>query len=523
MILFDFIPNILYAFSNPDYAREYGLYAAPWLIFIWLGLKEGGYLFSIWEPFNKSELNKLNSLEEKSQTSQDRYFSLNKYPDNSNHSSKPTNLVSNDLTSKVDKSNNNFEYKSLEDEFVMGSNGVKIQQKVNKILLNSFQENNSDIHIEPKEDQYKIRVRKDGVMQNYMEISLKEGKQIVACLKNMAQMDVAEKRASQDGKILTINNNCKLEFRCSTVADKFGESMVLRLLRSDKSILDLDSLIYIKSVRDSFRKVIRLMNGIIIVSGPTGSGKSTTLAAALREIDNGDLKIVTIEDPIEYDLGGDIVQSQVNRSKGQTFPNLLRTFLRHDPDVILIGETRDPETAISAMDASETGHLVFSTLHANTSSSSLIRLLDMEVPKYKLNISVRAVLAQRLLRKVCTCCIEKEIAEKDALLTGIAPGTFINYETVYNPEFEDQDLEVCQTCQGLGYNGRIGVYELLIINRKIQEAISEGKNHLEIQDIAENVQGMMTLRDYGIELIKAKLTTVSELERVCKAQEIINN
>jgi len=395
----------------------------------------------------------------------------------------------------------------------------KIQRAAGMILINACKEDVSDIHIEPKEDNYKIRVRKDGVLQKFLSMPQKAGRQLTACLKNMAEMDVAERRASQDGKILRKYEGKRLEFRCSTVPGRHGEKMVLRILKSESSLLDLDILVSNKEVRTIFRKAIKSMNGIIIVSGPTGSGKSTTLAAALREKDSGDLNIVTAEDPIEYNLGGDIVQTQVNRAKGQTFANLLRTFMRQDPDVILIGETRDPETAISSMDAAETGHLVFTTLHANTSASSLTRLLDMDVPKYKLNASVRAVLAQRLMRRVCSCSVERRIDEDDSKKTGIR-GT-VRYATCLSADEKQQRKRegiLCVKCHGTGYRGRIGTYELLIINRQIQQAITQGKTDNEIQDIAVNNQGMLTLRRYGIELVKEKMTTVSELERVCREQ-----
>ena len=256
-------------------------------------------------------------------------------------------------TSETDEDTFNFEFdddmQEIEEEdsldLAIEMMESKIQKAAGMILINSKKNNVSDIHIEPREEGYKIRVRKDGVMQKFMAMSRKPGIQLVACLKNMANMDIAERRASQDGKILRRFEGNRLEFRCSTVPGKHGEKMVLRILNSDPSSLNLDTLIHIESVRKDFRKVMNTNNGIVIVSGPTGSGKSTTLAAALQEKDNGETNIVTAEDPVEYDLGGDINQVQVNRAKGQTFSTLLRTFLRQDPDVILIGETRDPETA----------------------------------------------------------------------------------------------------------------------------------------------------------------------------------
>ncbi len=395
----------------------------------------------------------------------------------------------------------------------------KTQKAAGIILINSVQNNISDIHIEPKEMNYKIRIRKDGVLQKYLSMPISAGRQLMACLKNMAEMDIAERRASQDGKILRKYAGNKLEFRCSTAPGKHGEGMVLRVLNSDNSILDLNSLIHIDSIRDNFRKTISSSNGIVIVSGPTGSGKSTTLASVLREIDNGELKIVTAEDPIEYDMGGDIMQHQINRAKKQTFSNFLRTFLRQDPDVILIGETRDPETAESSMDAAETGHLVFTTLHANTATSSLTRLVDMGVPSFKINSSIRAILAQRLLRKVCPhCSVKRIVEERDSNYFKINKNAVIRYaNTLTSEEKEKRKKErtLCMTCKGSGYNGRIGTYELLVMSRPIQEAIKLQKSDNEIEDIALQ-EGMLTLMKYGVELIKQELTTTSEVMRVCK-------
>ena len=397
----------------------------------------------------------------------------------------------------------------------------KIQKAAGMVLINSRKNDVSDIHIEPREEGYKIRVRKDGVMQKFMSMSRKPGIQLVACLKNMASMDIAERRASQDGKILRKFEGNRLEFRCSTVPGKHGEKMVLRILNSDASQLNLDTLIHIESVRKDFRKIMNSTNGIVIVSGPTGSGKSTTLAAALKEKDTGDSNIVTAEDPIEYDMGGDINQVQVNRAKGQTFATLLRTFLRQDPDVILIGETRDPETAESSMDAAETGHLVFTTLHANSSTSSLTRLLDMDVPKYKLNASVRGVLAQRLLRKVCTGCgIKRPISDSEANEFNIKRNTEIMYANSLSGDEKlrrKNENTLCQKCQGAGYKGRVGAYELLLLDRKIQNAISKGSTDREIENIAVNENSMLTLTQYGVELVKENLTTLSEVSRVCKS------
>ena len=396
--------------------------------------------------------------------------------------------------------------------------GNKIQRAAATVLIDSCKKGASDIHIEPHEKQIKIRLRRDGVLQNYVTIPKLPGLKLTACLKNMAKMDIAEKRASQDGKIRRTYENNSLDFRCSTAPSKYGEKMVLRYLNNDTNVLNLDTLIENEDVRSKFRKIINQANGIVIVSGPTGSGKSTTLASALREKDNGELNIVTAEDPIEYDMGGDIQQFPVLRAKGQTFANLLRTFLRQDPDVILIGETRDPETAESSMDAAETGHLVFTTLHANSASTSLTRLLDMEVPPYKLTASLRGILAQRLLRKVCpSCSVERPLSDAEAEFTGLRRGTSVRVASCLTADEKIQRKKegiLCNRCLGTGYKGRVGTYELLKVSRPISNAIKQQLSTQEIEEIAIS-EGMLSLKAYAVKLIEKKLTTVSELSKIC--------
>ena len=395
--------------------------------------------------------------------------------------------------------------------------GTKIQQAAAKILINSARSGVSDIHVEPGEETYKVRVRRDGVMQSYVTMPRTAGIKLTACLKNMANMDIAERRASQDGKIRRRFEGQTMEFRCATAPAKHGEKMVMRFLNSNADMLSLDTLISNDNIRNDFRSIIEASNGIIVVSGPTGSGKSTTLASALREKDTGEVNIVTAEDPIEYDLGGTIQQFPVIRAKGQTFANLLRTFLRQDPDVILIGETRDPETAESSMDAAETGHLVFTTLHANSAASSLTRLMDMEVPSYKLNSSLRGVLAQRLMRKVCPeCSAERPINDEESRVSGLRPGTPVRVANVLKAEDREkrkQEGTLCTRCNGSGYQGRIGAYELMKVNREIQDSIKKQMSTQEIETVAvEN--GMWTLKKYAADLVEKQLTTISEMMKI---------
>jgi len=416
----------------------------------------------------------------------------------------------------------NSEEQVIEDETLDLSNemlGSKIQQAAAQILISSCRSNVSDIHIEPRQEGYKVRVRRDGVMQSYVSMPRAAGIKLTACLKNMAKMDIAERRAAQDGKILRRFEGQQMEFRCSTAPGKHGEKMVLRILNSNPDMLSLDTLINNEEVRNEFRSIINEANGIVIVSGPTGSGKSTTLASALREKDNGELNIVTAEDPIEYDLGGNIQQFPVLRPKGQTFASLLRTFLRQDPDVILIGETRDPETAESSMDAAETGHLVFTTLHANSAASSLTRLVDMEVPSYKLTTSLRGILAQRLLRKVCPeCSVERPLSDAESRFTGMKKGTAVRVANALDAaekERRKQEGSLCTRCSGTGYQGRIGTYELLKVTRSIRDAIKQNKSTQEIENVAVAEDNMLTLKSYAVRLIEEKLTTVSELQKIC--------
>ena len=438
-----------------------------------------------------------------------------------------TLLKSND-NNPENKNEFNFEFDDseeelIEDEIDLSTEmlGSEIQRAAAQILIYSCKTDVSDIHIEPREKNTKVRLRRDGVLQPYVSMPRSAGMKLTACIKNMAKMDIAERRISQDGKIRRSYEGNPMEFRCSSAPGKYGEKMVLRYLKADDNILNLDTLITDNKVRETFRKIMHQANGIVIVAGPTGSGKSTTLASALREKDTGELNIVTAEDPIEYDLGGDIQQFPVLRAKGQTFAQLLRTFLRQDPDVILIGETRDPETAESSMDAAETGHLVFTTLHANSAASSLTRLLDMQVPSYKLLASLRGILAQRLLRKVCPgCSVIRPISEIESDFTGLKKGIAIRHASVLTKEekqLRKREGTLCSRCFGVGYKGRVGAYELLKINGAVHDAIKSELSAQELERIAEE-EGMITLKNYGAKLIEQQITTVYELQKICNEE-----
>lgn len=411
----------------------------------------------------------------------------------------------------------NEEMHDLENEIL----GTKIQQAAAKILINSARLGVSDIHIEPKQEEYKVRVRRDGVMQSYVSMPRTAGIKLTACLKNMAQMDIAERRASQDGKIRRTFEGSRMEFRCATVQGKYGEMLVMRFLNCDENMLNLDLLVTDHHCLETLRYFTNLFHGFIIFTGPTGSGKSTTIASALRELDSGEQKIVTAEDPIEYDLGGNIQQFPVLRAKGQTFVKLLRIFLRQDPDIILIGETRNPETAQSCLDAAETGHLVFTTMHQNSASDCITTLMEMEVPSYKINSGLRGVVAQRLVRKVCPkCSSERPINEVESDFTGLPVGTPVRFAAALNAEEKQQSREegtLCSCCEGTGYRGRVAAYEVLPITPKIRSFISQKKTSMEIQDAAVD-EGMITLRNYIVNLISNQMTTISELQKILDDQ-----
>jgi len=397
--------------------------------------------------------------------------------------------------------------------------GSPLQRAAAQILVKAVKEDVSDIHIEPQEQDYRVRLRQDGVLRPFIRVPSRSGIKLTAVLKTMAGMNVAERRASQDGRILRKLEGNKLEFRVSTLPSKYGETTVMRVLKSDPGMLNLDTLVSNRDVLINLRTMIHQTYGIIIVAGPTGSGKSTTLYSVISELNTGENNIVTAEDPIEYTLPG-ITQVQVLREKDQTFATILRAFLRQDPDVMLIGETRDPETAKASMEAAQTGHLVLTTLHANNSASSITRLLDMDVPHYLITSSLLGVLSQRLVRRLCTeCSVSRPVSEAEASITHLAVGTPIRAPNALSAEEKQkakQEQRLCARCQGTGYKGRVGVYELMPVTSSIKTAIRDQRSSQEIQELACQ-EGMVTLEDYGRILVRDGITSVAELQRLCSS------
>ncbi len=385
--------------------------------------------------------------------------------------------------------------------------GASIIRFVNQILTEAIELRATDVHIEPFEETLRVRYRVDGVLQEASVAS--EVKQfqaaIVSRLKILSKLDIAEKRVPQDGRINIRIASREIDVRVSVIPMLYGEAVVLRLLDRSSVLLGLDKLGMSERDLGITRLILERPHGIILVTGPTGSGKTTTLYGALAQINDIQRKIITIEDPIEYQLHG-INQIQVSRKAGLTFANGLRSILRHDPDVVLVGEIRDAETAEIAIQASLTGHLVFSTLHTNDAPSALTRLVDMGIEPYLVASSLEAVLAQRLVRVICTDC------KRPLSASEVSPLRQRFGDQLPGALYKGQG---CRACQGTGYRGRIGIFELMVVTDEIRSLILENTSAGNLRRVAAK-QGMRSLRDDGFRHLCEGRTTVEEILRVTK-------
>ena len=391
---------------------------------------------------------------------------------------------------------------------------------VNKILINALHEGVSDIHVEPQEESLRVRFRKDGVLQQVFSLPKHITGAVVARFKIMSELDISERRLPQDGKIRRIFQGRKVDFRVSTLPSRYGEKVVLRILDNSATQLGLDFLITDKDTLESVRDVASRPFGLILVTGPTGSGKSTSLYSVLAERNDPGINISTAEDPIEYSLPG-ITQVQVIREKGMDFASILRAFLRQDPDVILVGETRDKETAKTAIEAALTGHLVLTTLHTNDAAGAIARLDEMGVEPFMISGALLGVLAQRLMRKVCSECrvaynpTQEELARFGLSASSDNAVTFYKANTLTGEEMETAQREdqLCPKCNGGGYKGRVGVYEFMVITERLQKLINEGATTDLIKEAAIE-EGMTTILAYSLNLVREGYTTLEEVERV---------
>jgi type IV pilus assembly protein PilB len=379
-----------------------------------------------------------------------------------------------------------------------------VRKLLNMILLLAIKDHSSDVHFEPFENEFKIRLRGDGVLYEMVPPPRHLAAALVTRIKVLANLDIAERRLPQDGRIRLSVGGHPVDLRVSVLPTMFGESVVLRILDRSVVMLDLDAVGMEPDVLAEFRRIINLPHGIVLVTGPTGSGKTTTLYAALNELNCIEDKIITTEDPVEYDIDG-IVQIPIDPTIGNTFAHCLRSILRQDPDKILVGEIRDLETAEIAVQASLTGHMVFSTLHTNDAPSTVTRLRDMGIPAFLITATLEAVLAQRLVRKICTQCRETFVPSTETLMElGLRP------EQVVGKKFYRG--RGCVACNSTGFKGRTGIFELMSINDEIRDVINRGGGTEQIREVALE-QGMRPLREAGLRKIFDGITTCEEVIR----------
>jgi general secretion pathway protein E len=374
---------------------------------------------------------------------------------------------------------------------------------VNLLITRAVEGRASDIHIEPFEDELKVRYRIDGVLHDIESVPKRLQAAIISRIKIMAKLNIAERRLPQDGRIRLKVGEGEIDFRVSTIPVLYGESVVMRILRKEGIVIDLDLLGFPPKTLADFNHLITKPNGIILVTGPTGSGKTTTLYGSLDKINSPDKKIITVEDPVEYQLKG-VNQIQVKPQIGLNFATTLRHIVRQDPDIIMIGEVRDLETAEIAIQSALTGHLVFSTLHTNDAPSAITRLIDMGVENFLLSSTIRGILAQRLVRVICPACKERDSSSADREALGsLGIGNDV-------PLFRGAG---CEKCAFTGFYGRTGIYELLIVNDEMRTLVLKGADANQLREAAIRL-GMKTLLQSGTDKIKAGTTTLAEVLRV---------
>ena len=379
-----------------------------------------------------------------------------------------------------------------------------VRKLLNMVLLLAIKDHASDIHFEPFEDEFRIRIKSDGVLYEMVPPPRHLAFAITTRIKVMANLDIAERRMPQDGRIELSIGGHPVDLRVAVCPTMFGESVVLRILDRSVVSLDLKNVGMDDDLMTEFRSVIEKPNGIILVTGPTGSGKTTTLYSALSELNRIEDKIITTEDPVEYDIDG-IIQIPIDHDVGITFASCLRAILRQDPDKILVGEIRDIETAEIAVQASLTGHLVFSTLHTNDAPSTVTRMKDMGVPTFLITATVVAILAQRLVRRICPECRE-ETKPSEQMLFELR----MTEDDVADKKFYRG--AGCDVCNNTGYKGRVGLFELMIIDDDLRALIMTNASADEIRDCASS-KGMVTLRHAGMQFVYDGTTTVDEIVR----------
>lgn len=386
-----------------------------------------------------------------------------------------------------------------------GVNDAPIVKFVNKVLVDAINRGASDIHIEPYEKTYRVRYRQDGVLQEIMAPPLALANRISSRLKILARLDIAERRIPQDGRIkMRVSKNRAIDFRVSTLPTLWGEKVVLRILDPTSATLGVEKLGFEPEQKELFLEAIHRPQGMVLVTGPTGSGKTVTLYTALNILNTPENNISTAEDPVEINLQG-INQVNVNEKAGLTFASALRAFLRQDPDIVMVGEIRDLETAEIAIKAAQTGHLVLSTLHTNDAPATLTRLVNMGVAPFNIASSVHLIVAQRLGRRLCPNCKKPLDLPKEALLRAGFREDEVDSLTVYGPVG-------CDACNG-GYKGRVGIYQIMPVSEAIGEIIMRGGNQLDIERQARS-EGILDMRQSGLKKVRDGVTSLEEIESV---------
>jgi type IV pilus assembly protein PilB len=388
----------------------------------------------------------------------------------------------------------------------MAANDNAVVQLVQKLLLVAIEDKASDIHLEPFEDEFKVRYRIDGVLYDMHAPAKSLATALVSRVKVMSKLDIAERRLPQDGRIEFMLPQGPIDLRVAVLPTMFGESVVLRILDRSNVQLSLDKVGLPPDELEKFRTLINKPNGIVVVTGPTGSGKTTTLYAALNELNDPTVKILTAEDPVEYDVQG-LIQCQVNLDQELTFAKLLRSFLRQDPDIILVGEIRDLETAQIAIQASLTGHLVLTTLHTNDAPSTVLRLVDLGVETFLLTATIEAIVAQRLVRRVCVKCKEPYVPNEEQLME-----LALRPRDVEGKQFFRGRGKGCDHCRRSGYKGRKGLFEIMVMDDDIRELVMKQASTSVLRQEARK-RGMRTLRESGLMAIYNGETTIDEVVR----------
>jgi type IV pilus assembly protein PilB len=426
-------------------------------------------------------------------------------------------LVESDLTVSLDRfqfeKDINGEFEVLDEneeidlaELAKASEDAPVVRLVNVLLVDSLRRGASDIHIEPYEKDFRIRFRIDGVLYDVMHPPMKMRDALISRLKIMAKLDISEKRLPQDGrikiKVKFDNRSRELDFRVSSLPTLFGEKVVLRLLDKDKLMLDMTRLGFEPQSLEIFQRNISKPYGMVLVTGPTGSGKTNTLYSALQALNTAETNIMTAEDPVEFNLPG-INQVQMKEQIGLNFAAALRSFLRQDPNIILVGEIRDFETAEIAIKAALTGHLVLSTLHTNDAPSTISRMVNMGIEPFLVATSVNIIQAQRLIRRVCKECKEETHLPPEALIE-------IGFPEDEAHEIKSYKGKGCQVCNGTGYKGRVGLYEVMEVTDELRELIIIGASAIELRKKAIEL-GMITLRESGLYKLREGITTIEEV------------